>query len=309
MQFASSALAVTILVATVSAQPVGLTPTFTGFLHDSAARTLRAVVGVPGSAYVGDAVAEDVDAAWAAPANNAAIIIRGDKTVLLTGLNAAAVHETGEHLLPKPAKVSWSSAGNAAALYSAEGNLLQRITIQAGEVQVHSPETISFLGALHAIAINRKGDIVAAAEEGLFLLRNGSSPQLLISIAASSLSFFSDDRLYVSTADSVLQVRLSDQSVQQIVAGVPISVLSTSVKLAGILAMDAANRKIYVFNLDGSMRHEISVDRTPSALTPLQNDSVFVLNGFEENGLPINVLNAAPDVGLFFVPVGTSKVL
>jgi hypothetical protein len=162
---------------------------------------------------------------------------------------------------------------------------------------------------VHAIAINRAGEVVAATEEGLYLLRNGSSPRLLAQIAASSLSFFSDDRLYASTTDSILQIRLSDQSVHRLVADVRISALSTSVKLAAIVGTDTANGRIYVFNLDGSVRNEISVDRTPSALMPLQNDSVFVLNGLEESGLPVIVLNAAPDVGLFFVPVGTSKVL
>jgi hypothetical protein len=291
----------TAIVATAGAQFIAVTPTLTGYLHDRGARALRPIIGAPGSAFVGAAVIDEVDAAWPSPSNDAALYVKGDETLLVTGLRSSERAQPDIQLLAHPSKVEWDRAGNLAAILSADNTSIQRIAIGKGGVVADPAEPVGHLGSIVEMAISSSGDVALATADGIYVLRRGSSPESVSDHKALSLTFYSDDRLYASTEDSLLQIQLRGNSVEATAIGARIAVLRASPRSNGLLGIDAVNRKVFIFELSGSVRSELPVDDIPTTLTPLQDDSVFVLNGIDEIK-PVTVLKASLDPGFYFVP-------
>jgi hypothetical protein len=289
------------LVAAAAAQPIGVTPTLTGFLHDNGARALRPIVGIPGSAFIGHAVVNDLDAAWPSPGNDAAIAIRGEETLLITGLRSPEPLQHDMRFLAHPSNVIWNSAGNVAAILAADGKSIQRVMLRRDGVLADPVEPLTYLGSIGEIAISSSGHVALATAEGIHVLRSGSAPELVVNRPALSLTFYADDRLYASTEDSLLQIHLGSNSIESAATETRIAVLRAAPKANGLFGIDAASRKVFVFNLDGSVRSELSLDDVPLTLTPLQDNSVFVLNGIEETK-PVMVLKASLDPSFYFVP-------
>lgn len=302
-----AAVALSTLAFTAAAQQLGVAPTFTGMMHDADAHGLRPILGIPGSAFLGDAVVGDLDKAWAAPNNDAAIVVRGEDTLLVTGLRSLTPLYHEHRLLERPSKVVWNRGGRVAAVYSGESNSLQKVTVQSAGMQTSPAEDLGYLGTINAIAVSASGVIAVGAADGVYLLREGSSPEVLTNQAVLSLTFYSEERLYASTNDSILSIELRDKSVQSVATDVPILALQASPKAAGLLGIDGTSQKVYIFDLNGAVRSEIAVERVPSTLTPIQGDSCFALNGIVAKE-PLIVLNASLDPTLYFVPAVTPNV-
>lgn len=92
-----------------------------GVLFDAPSGSIRAVEGVPGSAHLGGALAQDIEAASISPSGRAALARRGGAWVALRGLGTETLEiaEIGEEL----DGVQWSERGRYAAASLAGGQL------------------------------------------------------------------------------------------------------------------------------------------------------------------------------------------
>ena len=303
MRLFSAATLVFAAAAVLSADMATVRLPLTGFLYDASSRSLRPVLGVPGSAYVGEAVAADVDAAWPSPGKDAALVLRQDHAVLLRGLRALQPEQHGERLLAHATLAAWDAAGAVAALYSSTDRSLQRLRVTERDVEVQPVEALGGIAEVRALAANAAGEVAAATEEGIYLLRAGATPQLLTDAAATLLAFGNDHLVYALSAGSVLEIRVGDGAVQPFVADRQITAFGISQKDKHIWTVDERNRAV-AFDFSGTVVAELHLDRTPSEFTLLDNGAaVFLLHGIEQGRQPVLVLNATQtDPATFFVP-------
>jgi hypothetical protein len=285
-------------------------PALSGFVYDPGTRALRAIPGIPGSAYAGHAVASDLDMAWPS-ATGAAVAIRGGEAILLTALETPAVREHRDHQLIVPAQVVWSPSGTVALLYSPGAGVIQRLTVSP-EVSAAPPLPVGFLGQeLTAIAISDSARIAFVAGGSLYLLHESAPREIAGGIATGALAFAADDLLYAAGESAVTAFHISQTgaaTARQIAEGRHISGLTVSRKTGRLFGIDPSARRLVIYDPVNSTSRELDLERTPSTLQILKTDSILLLNGIEAQGSPLIVLDIANDPTVFFIPVDGSRV-
>src|SRR5260370_41361251 len=77
------------LASAVGSAQIAVNGPIEGFLFDAPTGTVRAVLGVPGSATLGTSIADGVDFGSVAPRQNYAIIFQAGKCQIVSNLNSA----------------------------------------------------------------------------------------------------------------------------------------------------------------------------------------------------------------------------
>lgn len=126
MKTAPVVLAVVVSAVSSFGQP--LSGTVEGFTFDRPAGSIRAILGRPGSAYLGPPEVAGLTFASLAPGRRHGLGIRDGKLILVSGLGQEAFQETELRTLEDvPDAAAWSRDGRTAVLYSREQGWLQVI--------------------------------------------------------------------------------------------------------------------------------------------------------------------------------------
>ncbi|HYI93678.1 MAG TPA: hypothetical protein VEX68_09045 [Bryobacteraceae bacterium] len=294
---------VVILLSRASAQ---LGPTVTGLLYNSDTRELRPVVGIPGSAFIGAAVATEVDAAWPAPSGKFSIVRRGDQTVLLTGFDRpdlVVIEDT--RLLKNPSLVVWSIDAGTAVLYSSTTQQLQRIHLKGSAVDIDPAFEGSHLGStlsglvVHsdgriAIAFDRSQIYIARTDEGVV---NFTSVEGVVALGFET----SGEHLYVMTDSSLKTVNKSGGPTPQTLVDGLANPVGMAVRPDGIYIATSGDNKIRRFNRKGQVEFEQNLDRKPDGLSLLQGDAVLLLNNAAGRN-PAVTVDTRNQPFVFFIP-------
>src|SRR5438874_1999780 len=97
-----------------------------GFVFHSPTRSIRPIIGVPGSAYLGPMVAPDFDAASVSPLGKSALATRGGQLFFVQGLDSGDPPATPiEGAISGVDRFAWSQDGLSAAVYSADSRQAQ----------------------------------------------------------------------------------------------------------------------------------------------------------------------------------------
>lgn len=273
-----------------------------GFVYDAGARSLRALSGVPGSAYAGPSVAAGLDVAWAS--GFAAVGVREGAAVVLTSLQTLQPKEHSVPGLLTAKRVAWSARGTVAALY--DGGSVQRLTVSS-QVSAGPAVPVGFLGDVTALAVDDSGEIAIAAGGSVHLLQDSAVKEVASGLEGLlAISFGKNQVLYVGHAHGIAEIRTdgSSKAVRQIVEGRAVTALAADRKTGRLFGIDAAARRVLVIDSAGTLVGELALDREPTTLEVLQPDSVLLLNGIEGQGLPAIVLDITKDPVVFFIPVG-----
>ena len=150
------------------AQQVFLSGPVDGFIFDPPTKTFRAVMGLPGSATFGPALASGFDTGWVAPHKNYAIGFQQGNCFLVTGLDSANVSPTPvAGLFGQPESTAWSGDGSVAVLYSRSANWLQVVSGLPDAPQLGAWVDLSPLGgSLSMVASDQRGKTIALAMQG-----------------------------------------------------------------------------------------------------------------------------------------------
>ena len=288
------------IMTVVAAGQSSVLPTLTGFVYDAGSRSVRPILGIPGSAYLGPAVIGDVEAAWLSPAPSAAIVIRDGGTRLLTHLGTLRPEEQEGTLLAAPSLVAWDAEGSIAALYSAATGDLQRVRISVAGVSIDAVEAAGSIGTVHALAVNAKGEIAVSSADGIYRLQPGASATRLSEVPAVALSFGSGDTLYAAGDSSVTEIRTRSGASRALVPGRRLTSLAASLKSGVVWGVEDGTRAV-AFDLAGAVVAEVRLDRAATSFVPL-NGRTFLLNPADRDGQPLLVLNTAGDPAVFFIP-------
>src|ERR1700752_1366102 len=97
-----------------------------GFTFDPPHQSFRALIGLPGSALFGPALATGFDSGWVAPHKNYAIGLQQGNCLLVSSLDSDQISTTSiAGLSGQPEAITWSADGSIAVLYSRTGAWLQ----------------------------------------------------------------------------------------------------------------------------------------------------------------------------------------
>lgn len=300
------------------AQPsAGVAGPVTGFIFDTQLGAVRPMLGIPGAAYLGNAVATGLDAASVAPDGSAALAVeQAGKLMLYSGLRSATpVVLAVSGAIASPDQFAWAANRSAAAVYSSRTSQGQILTGLGQSPAAAAPIDLSSLpGQVTALAFDGQRLIVAVASAeagGIYLVNASSGIQRIasavspsaIALAGSSL-FFSDSQSqqifqvynYAGTPGAV--VFANDSGISS-PAGLQVSADGQRLFVA-----NAGNRKLAVYDISSRSPVEtLDLNFTPTRLDRFGDSSVFLLNASGQGPLYV-VRDGGPGkaAAVYFVP-------
>jgi hypothetical protein len=302
------------------AQPsAGVAGPVTGFIFDAQLGAVRPMLGIPGAAYLGKAMATGLVAASVAPDGSAALAVQqGGKLVLYSGLRSAtpvALAVAGaiaglDHFAWAPS----NNASSAAAVYSSRTGQGQILTSLAPSPAAAAPIDLSGLpGQVTALAFDGQrlivgvvsgdsgGIYLAGASSGIQRIASAANPSV-IALAGSSL-YFADNQSqqifqvqnYAGTPAAV--VFANDSSISS-PAGLQVSADGQRLYVA-----NAGNRKLTVYDIASrSPVRILDLNFTPTRLDRFGDASVFLLNGSGQGPLYVVRDGGPGKAAVYFVP-------
>jgi len=161
-----------LLIALVGANlSMAQTASFSGpveaFAFDLPTRSVRPVLGFPGSSSFGPAIVESLEFGSVAPALNYAIVLHGLEWQLALHLDSTRPSfQALPGIAGRPDGIAWSQDGSLAILYSLAGNWIQTISGLPNQPSAGPQTEVSSLGSLSAVASDATGKQIAVAVTG-----------------------------------------------------------------------------------------------------------------------------------------------
>ena len=291
--------------------------TVTGFVFDPPTRSIRPILGLPGAATLGDAIARDLAVAVVAPNGKYALAVQNGQVVLFSRLDVDLASKVLEGVIDSPNSIVWSPDSTAAVLYSATRSLLQRIDRLDISPRIDQLLDLSSLGgAISKVAVDRAAQRVAVGiqnspRSGLYLISPGNDPVLMADMQDPGALFFSKDGdLYAAGLESHRILRL--QSVSASPAVLPFLDQQDGITDAAGIALSGDGKLFYVVS-GGSQRLRIydtanrslvaeePLEATPTFLEPLNGAGLLIMNTRVKMQDPILLLDTRSNL-VYFVP-------
>lgn len=302
-----------------SAQQSGLSGPVSGLIIDEQSRSLRPIIGMPGSAYAGTPLVQSFDYASTAPDGRNALVVKDQALYLVRRLDGGTpVWREFAKADNVPSHVSWSDNGESLALVNEDASSLDLWTGLSTEAK-HTG-TVSLAGVTEhvvALAVDPDGAFALASTQGessgtLYLLKPGVEPRMLMPLAGAGALLLKDNNLYVADrgVSAITRVTNWDQNpnlatIATAGSGVsdPVGVaLSADGKL--LYVANAESRQILAFDLaSNSLKGALDLGFVPSGLDRMGSNSLFLLRNGVAGEQPAQVLDTAAQK-VYFVPVG-----
>ncbi len=287
-----------------------------GAVFHAPTQSVRAVHGVPGGAFVGEALLVHVDFASVSPGGSTAVVVRGGQAAVVTGLAGREPSELSpEGLISQVDQVAWSAAGDVMALYSSAGRQIQQVRLSGGEARVGTPVDLSGLeGKITALAVDSSGERTAAGVEhptagGIYLIRDGVTSGPLVSMKTPVGAVYgADGALYVAERFARQSLVLVDdvpsRSLPLVEPG------QEAIEVAG-QALSSDRRRLYVAARTGLYVYDLSANHLQSAtrlVTPPETltvlrESLLLLNSARSKIEPLWVMTEQETPVVHFIPV------
>ena len=302
-------------------QDTRLSGPVSGFVFHGPSQSIRPIVGVPGSAYLGTALAQGFDAASVSPLGKFALVTLGGKLYLLRGLGSGQTEAAPiEGSIDAVDRFAWSPDGASVVVYSNDSRRAQilRDLDRAQPPGVESALDLSSTdGPVSALAFDGKrllagaGGVYMADSSGLKLLLRTPNPAAL---ALGNGDLFVADQ----AANQVWMIRDYAGDATPMLFADERAGLSTPVGLrvsgngrslliasAGASSLDALEISTRV-----SLRH-VDLDFAPSRMEAVGSSALSLLNS-GSGGEPLYVLDggaldSGKDLAVYFVPAGSEE--
>jgi len=304
---------------TVSAWAQSLTDVagpVTGFVFDAPSGAVRPMLGIPGAAYLGPAMAVGVTAASPAPDGSAVLAVAASgKLLIYTGLqNAAPTATTVSGAIGAPSRFAWSADASAAAIYSSASGQAQVISGLPKSPAPGAAIDLSTLpGPVTSLACEGQHVIAGVSGDsgGLFLASAQTAPQRIASSADPSAIVLAGSNLFFADSQSEQITQVESY------AGTPAAVLfandssinapaglQVSSDGARLFAVNAGNRKLVVYEIASRLvLQSIGLSFAPTRLDRFGSPSVFLLNDTGNGPLYVVRDGGAGNAAVYFVPV------
>ncbi len=306
---------------TLAAQEASISGPLSGFVFDRASRSIRPIVGLPGAAYLGDAVAAGLDWAAVAPEGAVALAARDGRLWAVRGVGAEQTWVAVEGVVATPDRAAWNADGSLAVVYAREEGRVQFLRNLADD-PVAGP-AVELPGRISALALeSASGCAVAGVEAprdgGLYLVCPEAPVRQLAAMAepaAIALAGGGRDLFVAERATGrILEIRdFRDEAAVMVFAASPGEGwdpvgLAVSADQRRLFVADRAGQRVDAYEVaTRTLLAQIAVDGEPSLLEPLSVKSVFLLRSAGGGGEPLLVLDAGREPAVYFVPAGRGE--
>jgi DNA-binding beta-propeller fold protein YncE len=283
----------------------------TPLVFHAASRSLRPVVGMAGSAYLGAAVREEVDFASIAPDRRTLFVQAGAASLLMTG--ASTAEENSRELSEAISGVDqllWSADGQTAILFASAGPRLQWLAGGQAGAPVELPEGARLLAAypdgrtailtvaghLYRVTPDTALEQIGVFENPAAAVTDGSA--LYVADAATGQVYA------IETVDGAMTQRpllAEGEAVED-----PSSMLLSADGGTLYVALRSARLLRAYAIASGTATAELSLDAEPTAFVPLARGG-FLLNPVAAAGEPFSVVNFRNGLTTAFIPTGDLK--
>ena len=268
------------------------------FLRDEGA--LRPMLGVPGSAWLGDPLAVGLEAAAVSPDGRWAAVVREGR-VLRMKLNGFQA--------PEAAGIGAAPEGADRVVWNAESTIVAVLSTTTGRARLWRDFEASgecvLPGAILAAAVDATGALAAGvAGEGLFLCREGSARLVSRNPKISALVLSGRDLYLADNAlGQVMVIRhYSNEGDATVIASVEDPV-GLAISAAGdkLAVASAAAKALKVIDLKfPSAPATVDLDFTPTGAQRFAGSALWWLNPDAQG--PVQLLHFANDAAVYFVP-------
>jgi len=288
-----------------------------GFVFHSPTRSIRPIVGIPGSAYLGPMVAQDFDAASVSPLGKSALATRGSRLFFLQGLDSGEPLATPiEGAISAVDRFAWSQDGLSAAVYSADSRQAQilRSPNAAQPPGVESSlDLSSTAGAVSALLFDGKrllvgaGGVYAADNSGLKLLLPAGNPGAL-ALGAANRDLFVADR----TSNQIWMIGdyAGDATPMLFSDGAGLTA-PVGLRLAGngrylvVASFGARSVDALEISTRSTMKH-IDLEFAPSRMDTVGSGTLALLNAGAD-GEPLYLIDSGENLAVYFVPARSEE--
>ena len=261
-----------------------------GLVFDSGSASVRTMYGVPGSAYLGAAVAEEISTGAVAPNGRAALYLRDGSLVLQK--ESAAVLAEGL----ASAKIAWAADSSSFAVADGSDAVrLWKLDGSAIRMIAHAPAAIADLVL--------DGDrVIASAASGIYALEAGKPARVLAQTeGAADLAVYGADLFYADRTRGEVRVlrNYAGGGEPALIAKLD-GVVGVGVAKNVIVIASASQKKaIGLRNGSNEPVFDLELDFEPSSVD-LFGDAAWLLNAGQSGPLQVLVADANPAV--YFIP-------
>ena len=317
-----SPLLALLAIPAAEAQQASLSGPHSGFLFDSPTSSIRPIIGIAGSAYLGPSIMNGLDFASVGPDGSNALVLQGGQLLAVSGLNSAAPQIAPLNTpFSSSMIIGWAKDGSRVVFAaSSGGTVIQSVRWTDGLPALDPAMDLSSLGGtisalvldatLQRILIGIRDDAVG----GVYLCDSGGSPTMLAAMAdPSALALSTDGATAIATdRHTGLVVRFS-------VGAVPASqtVLQNPDVLTDPVGVMPSNdgKTIYIADrekgvlacdVDSQVCAAIASDVVPKGFILLTQSSVFLVSDRQTPTDPVVVFDSGA-AAIYFVPGGSAQ--
>jgi hypothetical protein len=301
-----------LLAAGALAEDTRLAGPVSGIVFDSQDRSLRWIVGVPGAAYLGSAVASGLDIAAVAPNGKYGLGVK-DGALFLLRLDVADLQwETLEAEAGTVEQIHWSADSSAAVVSGDSLRIWRNLGGAAERLALSTVDGSKWV----AFGIESGAQGVLAATQGAVYHLTASEARLVAAVETPSGLAVATDVAYVTdrAGKQVLALRNWKESAEISLIGTEALGIDdpVAVGLAGdlrsLFIAGGTSRSIVQFDPQtGLIMNRWSVEFEPSCLDRLPS-GLFSLTRRAAQSEPLQVLTTGSQPSIFFVPAGAALI-
>lgn len=280
-----------------------------GYLFMPEAGVIRPMLGVPGSAWLGEPLAAGMDLAATAPNGKLALAIRGARLFLLNHLDQAQPEWVELGPAPEAAdRIVWNATATAAAVASSASGTVQLWRSLDRSPQAGDP--LSFGSTVTSLAVDASGAIAAGVSgEGLYLCRGADVRLVSRNPKVSALAFSGNDLYFAdSTLGKIFVIRDYSLAGDATLFGALEDAVGLAVSGDGarLAALSASTKTLTLFDLKTlSTPQTVELEFTPTGAAQFSGDSLYIVNAGAQG--PVQLLDMSRGAAVYFVPTGAKE--
>lgn len=296
-------LTAVLLTSAAWAQVSGPTP---GYVFDFAARELRPMRGMAGTAHLGAALLKDADAAKVSADGTLAATSRFGTIELVRGFDTAEPAQTALTREPGDVLFAWAGHDLAAVFAASHRAMIWRGLDKSAEKAI-TVDLALVEGAIQSVLLDGE-NLVLAAKGGLYLAAKGETKRITEVQDPSAMLVVGADLLVADReAGQVLRIReYAGAAVTEKYADVQTPV-GLQLTRRGLLVASAEARTVDTFDMTTKERTgSMELDFTPTRMEALGGRPLALLNSGSATE-PLYVLDSTDMPQVFFVPAGREQ--
>ncbi len=289
-----------------------------GLLVDDQSRSIRPILGMPGSAYAGEASVTAFDFAAAAPNGQQALVSRDGSLYLLRRLDGTT--PVWLELFKKSAtfgRAAWSESSTSFAIVNSTASRLELWTDLAKDPRQAAAIDISGLSEqIVALAVDQDASFAFAATQGadsgaLYLLKPGQEPRMILPLSRAGGLLLSGEALYVTDRGRNEVLRVTDWASNPAVATIasaghgvndPVGTAFSADRKTLYIASAGVNQVLGLDVASNAVKSTLDLDFQPTRLERLGPGSLLLLEKGIPGETPAQVLDSAAQK-VYFIPV------